>query len=100
MLMLSHILLAQQISANHTGAILRVHLDQPVARVSPILYGLMTEEINHSYDGGIYAELVRNRAFQDRRSSPEYWQIQRDGDANASMEIDRSTGPARPYPAV
>ena len=25
----------------------------------------MTEEINHAYDGGLYAELVRNRAFLD-----------------------------------
>ena len=25
----------------------------------------MTEEINHSYDGGLYAELIRNRAFLD-----------------------------------
>jgi alpha-N-arabinofuranosidase len=29
----------------------------------------MTEEINYSYDGGISAELVRNRTFQDRGSS-------------------------------
>jgi len=25
---------------------------------------LMTEEINHSYDGGLYAELIRNRIFK------------------------------------
>ncbi|KAJ5815218.1 alpha-L-arabinofuranosidase A [Penicillium riverlandense] len=31
---------------------------------SPLEYGLMYEEINHSGDGGLYAELVRNRAFQ------------------------------------
>jgi alpha-L-arabinofuranosidase len=28
-------------------------------------YGLMTEEINYSYDGGLFAELIRNRTFQD-----------------------------------
>ena len=33
----------------------------PAGKVSPLLYGLMTEEINHSYDGGLYAELIRNR---------------------------------------
>ncbi|KAH7127483.1 glycoside hydrolase superfamily [Dactylonectria macrodidyma] len=27
-------------------------------------YGLLHEDINHSGDGGIYAELIRNRAFQ------------------------------------
>ena len=36
------------------------------AKVSPKLYGLMTEEINYSYDGGLYAELVSNRVFMDR----------------------------------
>ena len=34
-----------------------------VTPVSPILYGMMTEEINHSYDGGLYAELLQNRTF-------------------------------------
>ena len=29
-------------------------------------YGLMTEEINHAYDGGtLLAELIQNRTFQD-----------------------------------
>ncbi|TVY45151.1 Alpha-L-arabinofuranosidase [Lachnellula occidentalis] len=36
---------------------------------SPLMYGLMFEDINHSGDGGIYAELIQNRAFQ---GSPEY----------------------------
>ncbi|KAK4109194.1 glycoside hydrolase family 51 protein [Canariomyces notabilis] len=31
---------------------------------SPIMYGLMHEDINNSGDGGIYAELISNRAFQ------------------------------------
>ena len=38
---------------------LSIQVDHPTARVSPTLYGLMTEEINYSYDGGIYGELVR-----------------------------------------
>jgi len=31
---------------------LTVHVDQPGITFSPTFYGLMTEEINHSYDGG------------------------------------------------
>lgn len=31
---------------------------------APMLYGLMFEDISHSGDGGIYAELLMNRAFQ------------------------------------
>ncbi len=33
--------------------------------VSPTLYGLFFEDINRSADGGIYAELVQNRSFED-----------------------------------
>ena len=40
-----------------------IQADHPTATVSPTLYGLMTEEINYSYDGGIYGELVRDRAI-------------------------------------
>lgn len=32
--------------------------------VSPDLYGLFYEDINNAADGGIYAELVRNRSFE------------------------------------
>jgi len=41
----------------------------PGARINPKFYGLMTEEINHSYDGGIYGELIQNRAFNDDAST-------------------------------
>lgn len=37
---------------------------------SPLAYGLMFEDINHSGDGGIYAELIRNRAFQGSNQYP------------------------------
>ena len=32
---------------------------------SPSLYGLFFEDINRAGDGGLYAELLRNRAFDD-----------------------------------
>ena len=32
---------------------------------SPYQYGLFFEEINHAGDGGLYAELVRNRSFEE-----------------------------------
>ena len=58
---------------------LNIQLDKPAHSVSPTLYGLMTEEINHSYDGGLYAELVRNRAFLDDANSPVNWSVVKDG---------------------
>ena len=29
------------------------------------LYGLFFEDINHAADGGLYPEMIRNRAFED-----------------------------------
>ena len=32
-------------------------------QISPYQYGLFFEEINHAGDGGLYAEMVKNRSF-------------------------------------
>ena len=58
----------------------------------------MTEEINHSYDGGLYPELIRNRAFMDDSYGPHGWVLVEQGDAQASMELDKSTGPSAAIP--
>ena len=58
------------------------------SNVSPMLYGLMTEEINHSYDGGLYAELIRNRIFKDSKTEPEGWSLVKDNpSAEASIKL-------------
>src|SRR5690349_9254067 len=62
----------------------------PAGKVSPLLYGLMTEEINHSYDGGLYAELIRNRAFLDDAKTPAHWSAVQDNGTAASITLDSS----------
>ena len=52
---------------------LQVKADQVTAKVSPMLYGLMTEEINYSYEGGLYGELVRNRTFKANPTNAVFW---------------------------
>jgi alpha-N-arabinofuranosidase len=76
-------------------ATLTIDTAKPVANVSPTLYGIMTEEINYSYDGGLYAELVSNRTFQTMRGpNLEHWTLLQNGDAQANIEIDKTTGPS------
>ncbi|MEO6983090.1 MAG: carbohydrate binding domain-containing protein, partial [Edaphobacter sp.] len=76
-------------------ATLTIDTAKPVAAVSPTLYGLMTEEINYSYDGGLYAELVSNRTFQTNRGpGTANWTILENGNARATMTIDKGTGPS------
>ncbi|HWJ89901.1 MAG TPA: hypothetical protein VNR87_02250, partial [Flavisolibacter sp.] len=62
-------------------------LAKPGARVSPMLYGLMTEEINHSYDGGLYAELIRNRIFKDDPRTPEGWSLVNEDTVHSTASI-------------
>jgi alpha-L-arabinofuranosidase len=45
------------------------------APISPQLYGVMLEEINHGIDGGLYAELIRNRSFKDDPQNPVHWSV-------------------------
>ena len=87
-------LLVTQALAQTKPAILTIHIDTPVSKVSPILYGLMTEEINYSYDGGLYGEMVRNRTFRANKSNVPYWILFEEGDAEAKMQVDRQTGPS------
>ena len=42
-----------------------VHADRPVLDISKTLYGLFYEDINHAADGGIYAEMIQNRSFEE-----------------------------------
>ena len=82
-------------SANSTlrgssPATLTLDLTKPGVDVSPTLYGQMTEEINYSYDGGLYGELVRNRAFLDDSNRPTHWSAVGDG---AAADLEKS-GPS------
>ena len=80
-------------------ATLNIALDKPAHAVSPTLYGLMTEEINYSYDGGLYAEMVRNRTFQDHGfGGVAHWDIEHRGSSEATMSIDTAEGPSAALP--
>jgi alpha-N-arabinofuranosidase len=74
-------------------AVLQIKAGQPTAHVSPTLYGLMTEEINYSYDGGLYAELIRNRSFKEDAKDPLHWQLVEERGGTGSMALD----PSQPF---
>jgi alpha-N-arabinofuranosidase len=70
--------------------LLTIEASRPAAKMSPLHYGLMTEEINYSYDGGLYAELVRNRAFLDNPQTPVHWSVVRVNGSEAAISLDRN----------
>ncbi len=78
--------------------VLNLDFTKPGATVSPMLYGLMTEEINHAYDGGLYAELIRNRIFKDNKNTPEAWSLVRtDSASKASIKLMAATEDNVPF---
>ena len=52
---------------DHTSApalCIQIDASAPHVAVSPNLYGIFFEEINHAGEGGLYAEMVQNRDFE------------------------------------
>jgi hypothetical protein len=69
-------------------------VDKPGHAISPTLYGIFFEDINCSADGGIYAEMVRNRSFEDS-DKPDWWEAVGNGAVNCELSVD-SAQPVSP----
>src|SRR5512146_859707 len=52
------------IAATAAGATPTVQADKPGAKINPAMWGIFFEDINLGADGGLYAELVKNRSFE------------------------------------
>lgn len=50
-----------------------INLQAKGAEVAPSMYGIFFEEINHAGDGGLYAELVKNRSFEELEMPEGYY---------------------------
>lgn len=59
---LSLLLAGTMLSAAAETAVLEAN--KPGAEVSPTMYGIFFEDINYGADGGLYAEMVKNRSFE------------------------------------
>ena len=74
----------------YTGAQAQVNISVRDAEsnieVSPMLYGIFYEDINHAADGGLYAELIRNRSFEDD-DTLSAWSIRKDKDAMITARV-------------
>lgn len=44
--------------------VMTVDISKPTAKINPAMYGIFFEDINFGADGGLYAELVKNRSFE------------------------------------
>ena len=53
------------LSCNQPVDVVTIDLSREEAAIPSSLYGIFFEEITHSGDGGLYAEMIRNRGFED-----------------------------------
>ena len=52
------------LASSHAQHVLNVKVNEPKATIQPTMWGVFFEDINMGADGGIYAELVKNRSFE------------------------------------
>jgi len=62
--MLAAALLAGVATAEPVVPTITIHADRPGAKINPAMWGVFFEDINFGADGGLYAELVKNRGFE------------------------------------
>src|SRR3990172_2946567 len=58
------ILLSWGVCSGEEADKISVYANQPGAKVQSTMWGLFFEDINFADDGGVYAELVKNRSFE------------------------------------
>ena len=80
---------ACQAVAHADTATISIDVAKPGATVSPLLYGIFFEDINRSGDGGLYAEMLQNRSFEDF-NLPMGWSLLNDGNGQVTMTLDKS----------
>lgn len=68
------------------SARITIDASNPGPAVSRTLWGIFFEDINCSADGGIYAEMVRNRNFEDT-DKPGYWNIVKSSSGKVEIAI-------------
>jgi len=77
-------------------ATIKIAADQPGHPISPTLYGIFFEDINCSADGGLYAELVRNRNFEDAET-PAHWKTLEAAHTEISIGSSNSVSPSNKH---
>jgi hypothetical protein len=69
-------------------AALQIDAAHPGAQVNPKFYGMMTEEINHSYDRGLYGELIQNRDLNNPGPPAVNWTLVQTNGGIGSIALD------------
>jgi alpha-L-arabinofuranosidase len=68
---------------------LSIQVNKPGAPVSPSMWGVFFEDINFAADGGLYAELVKNRSFEFNDPMMGWDEVKKDSGKGTILVINR-----------
>ena len=82
---------------------LDINLKKVGAPIQPTMYGIFFEDINFAADGGLYAELVKNRSFEFPQDHLQGWkafgkvEVREDGPFERNPHYVRLSEPGHPH---
>lgn len=80
-----------------------IDLAKKGAPIQPTMYGIFFEDINYAADGGLYAELVKNRSFEFPQDPLQGWkafgrvEVRDDGPFDRNPHYVRLSDPGHPH---
>jgi alpha-N-arabinofuranosidase len=84
--LLAFFMFAQTASAQQ---VYTISADKVIGHVQPTMYGIFFEDINMAGDGGVYAELVKNRSFEFKMPLMGWKEVKEDGADGSVLILNR-----------
>jgi len=77
-------------AAAQTPKVYKIQADKIKATIQSTMYGIFFEDINMAADGGVYAELVKNRSFEFNTPLAGWTERRKDGGSGRIEVINRA----------
>lgn len=78
-------------------ATLHIQVDGDGPAIDPMMHGVFFEDINYAADGGIYAELIQNRSFEDRDALFAWSTVGSESAERVTLETQSPLNAANPH---
>ena len=86
------------ISEQKIPTMIVIETDKPGPKINPAMWGIFFEDINFGADGGLYAELVKNRSFEFPSPLMGWSKIERSGAASTLTVLEQNPlAPSNPH---
>jgi alpha-L-arabinofuranosidase len=80
-----------------TAQEITVSANKPITNIKPTMWGVFFEDINFAADGGLYAELVKNRSFEFPLSMMGWKQVNQNGEGRTLPTFYSPANPSNPH---